>query len=849
MDSTSPQSQQPSGSMSYSPAGPADMPGGSASRNAPITDLPQAQVDAIIRAKRKAREPKACYPCHARKVKCDRNLPCDGCVKRDHAELCSYERPSKRRVGDLGAAYLDGGASASAPAAGGRIPVGDPGTALLDGSVRLKQEPGTGMGPGTATGMSSTTQASPVAPAANGRVSIAREDWDNVRTRLKEMEATLANMRAGLEKANEEGVASASTLETGSVQSADASTRSKGASPEREGIHAPNTLGEGTVHLGSRSVLAYILNNKSGSDQLQALLEGGILPKLGLDNESATYPFVDLWSTDMSTFDISAVCCALPDDQLCKEFFAYYRDIAGAIYPVIEDVVLFERNLDLLLHNKAAAGGVYKADDDQAQRPFGMSIAYLGLLFAVLASGCQSSDLPGKERELSSQVYVCCSYQCLRMTNFLSQPTIEAIQTLLVIGNVLSYNMNPGVSYVLLGMTLRMGLALGLHVESSHFSAAERYRRRHVWWSMAWQDSHFSLSYDRPSTTAVSQPEIAKREGATAGDYSYFESLCGVISLALKVVRSRMLSPHSQLSWASIQEYKDHIQRILIQARPYLRDRKYCVTSTEHLERTVLKLHSSYFSSELCRPALKSTPNTRDPETARMRRECLDHLMTTVEAYVEMHAVSSHAARSWITLQRAISSVFLLAVTEESKSNPHFWSLLHKLKAIISERANAEFGYGPEAAAAAASTSNAPATDRSPVFNTLGQPIAHSSTSSLSSPAAAAVAAETQTQWTKPLAKTLRALEKLESAFHAHPSPSLMNATTGASPTYLNPVAAMHPGPNPPGSGMVPVATTAAMTPMGSLPPHTPESSTSGEWTMPNILDRAQEWIHPPLWS
>lgn len=113
-------------------------------------------------------------------------------------------------------------------------------------------------------------------------------------------------------------------------------------------------------------------------------------------------------------------------------------------------------------------GGVYRTDTDQAQRPFGVTIAYLGLLFAVLASGCQSSDLPGKERELTSQVYgmlrilhlhghsnslnlVCCSYQCLRMTNFLSQPTIEAIQTLLVIGNVLSYNMNPGISYVLLG--------------------------------------------------------------------------------------------------------------------------------------------------------------------------------------------------------------------------------------------------------------------------------------------------------------------------------------------------------------------------------------------------------------
>lgn len=33
----------------------------------------------------------------------------------------------------------------------------------------------------------------------------------------------------------------------------------------------------------------------------------------------------------------------------------------------------------------------------------------------------------------------------------MSRPTLEAIQTLLIIGNVLSYNMNPGVSYILLG--------------------------------------------------------------------------------------------------------------------------------------------------------------------------------------------------------------------------------------------------------------------------------------------------------------------------------------------------------------------------------------------------------------
>ncbi|KAE8135229.1 hypothetical protein BDV38DRAFT_141591 [Aspergillus pseudotamarii] len=797
-------------SMSFSPSmnGP-DM---TAAPSRPVSDLPQSQVDAIIRTKRKAREPKACYPCHARKVKCDRNLPCDGCVKRDHADLCSYERPSKKRImGGAGPAqYRD--SPAATP--GGSESVGLPGSA--ETPIRLKQEPG-------------VARSNPLASA--GRVSIAREEWDNVRSRLKEMEQTITNLRVGLEKA-EEG--QASSLETGSVQSGDASSRSKAASPEREGIHAPNTLGEGTVHLGSRSVLAYILNNKSGSDQLQALLEGGILPKLGLDNESATYPFVDLWSSDMSTFDISAVCSALPSDQQCKEFFYYYRDIAGAIYPVLEDIPNFEIHLDLLLRNRTATGGIYRSDNDQAQKPFGVSIAYLGLLFAVLASGCQSSDLPGKERELTSQVYVCCSYQCLRMTNFLSQPTIEAIQTLLVIGNVLSYNMNPGISYVLLGMTLRMGLALGLHVESSRFSTAERYRRRHVWWSMAWQDSHFSLSYDRPSTTAVCQPEIASKEDSTPGECPYFETLCRVISLALEVVRSRMLNPHAQLSQKTIQAYKERIQHIMIEAKPYLRDRKYCFSTSEHLERVVLKLHSSYFSSELLRPSLKITADPNDPLTTNMRSDCVSNLMTTVEAYVEMHSVSSHASRSWIALQRAISSVFLLAVTEESKTNPRFWTLLREMKMIIAERANEEglFSQGD--------ASSLPQTDRNGSFNAAIPTTNTTATSpaalSTASPASVAVAVDTQTQWAKPLTKTLRALDKLEAAFSSH---GQLPAGHG---TYLNPATASMQNLVPPVS--------AAMTPsVGSLPPPTPESSTSGEWTMPNILDRAAEYIHPPLWS
>lgn len=61
--------------------------------------------------------------------------------------------------------------------------------------------------------------------------------------------------------------------------------------------------------------------------------------------------------------------------------------------------------MERLLRGRQAAGGVYRPDANGLVKPFGMSVSFLSLLFAVLASGCQLSDLPGKERELTSWVY------------------------------------------------------------------------------------------------------------------------------------------------------------------------------------------------------------------------------------------------------------------------------------------------------------------------------------------------------------------------------------------------------------------------------------------------------------
>lgn len=354
---------------------------------------------------------------------------------------------------------------------------------------------------------------------------------------------------------------------------------------------------------------------------------------------------------------------------------------------------------------------------------------------------------------------------------------------------------------------------------------------------MAWQDSHFSLSYDRPSTTAVSQPNIAYRDDSKPGDLSYFESLCQVISLALEVVRIRMLSPHAQISFESIQGYKERIKNIMLDATPHLRDAQWCTSLTEHLERVVLKLHSSYFASELCRPALKPSADVVDAATASMRRDCVSNLMTTVDAYIEMHKISSHAARSWIALQRAISSAFLLAVIEEAKSDAKVWNLLRELEGIIAQRASTERAYDSSDATGAAGTTGT----YDPITGVTNPPGAVPPPLDPTSPAAAP---DTDTQWAKSLAKTHRALQKLLSALgNQHPR------QTARSPAHL-PVSNMPPAASSMGAGGFVPAASAGMTPsVGSLPPPTPESSGSGEWTIPNIFDRVSEYIHPPLWS
>jgi hypothetical protein len=308
------------------------------------------------------------------------------------------------------------------------------------------------------------------------------------------------------------------------------------------------------------------------------------------------------------------------------------------------------------------------------------------------------------------------------------------------------------------------------------------------------------------------------------------------------------------MSFKTIQAYKERIQQAMADAAPHLRDRKYCHSPVHHLERLALKVHFSYITSELCRPALKAEADRNDPLFHKVREDCVDSLVGTVESYIELHSFSAHGSRSWITLQRAISCAFLLAVIDEGKTEPKVRDLLHQLEIIIAERASADGEFGADGIGheGTAFPQVVGTTASYPDSGTAsGATKAHlSAVESLQEPRAASISTftpvKTHTEWTKPLIKSLRALQKLNIAFSV--SQGSRENRGSNSPYGHSSVQGI-----PPASGYTQNSSRSAnnsTTPnIGSLPPPTPESSTSSDWAFPNVLDRAAEYIHPPLWG
>jgi hypothetical protein len=147
-------------------------------------------------------------------------------------------------------------------------------------------------------------------------VTISQFEWDEVNSKMRAMEQILASLNS-LFQAH----AGRKTIDTRSDQSA----TEEGKSPVSQGIYGPNAMQTGSIHIGSKSALIDILDRSKGSDGTADVLpKEDLLAELAMENEAASYPFVDLWSSDPYTFNIAGVCSVLPDDDQCRRWVGWY---------------------------------------------------------------------------------------------------------------------------------------------------------------------------------------------------------------------------------------------------------------------------------------------------------------------------------------------------------------------------------------------------------------------------------------------------------------------------------------------------------------------------------------------
>lgn len=238
--------------------------------------------------RRRPRECKTCLPCRASKVRCDRNVPCANCVKRNFN--CSYGRP----------------------------PPTIPKPALVP-------EPFPTAAPTATTPQYSATylstardvpyDAEPSDDPLSDTVTVSQMEWDEINSKMQAMEQILSSLHSLFQ--------SHSTRQPVESQSEESTTEER-PSPAGQGIYGANALKTGPVHIGSRSALMDILDKSKGPDgTADALPKDDLLAELALGNESAAYPFVDLWSSDPYTFNIAGVCGVLPDDEQCRKWVTF----------------------------------------------------------------------------------------------------------------------------------------------------------------------------------------------------------------------------------------------------------------------------------------------------------------------------------------------------------------------------------------------------------------------------------------------------------------------------------------------------------------------------------------------
>ncbi|KAJ5623789.1 Transcription factor [Penicillium lagena] len=591
-----------------------------------------ARVRELLKSKRRHRVVKSCFPCRHRKVRCDGDVPCSSCVRGGHAELCGAPRSSDM-LGKGGGGINDLPRAFEGEIGGDRnehrqivryVPYRISISLCLclchlicPSSVRANDTEATGSGALSAS-ISDTPDVS----------SMIRR-LENIEEQISCLKADLQQTQSGTYKGGPQ-----------MPERASSSRRASRPDPSPGKLFFEDTTGA-TVYLGSHSdpPATLGLNDAILIDQLAA----------------RTYPFTNLWRPGAGALEI---CQTLPDDENIIRYWQAYQTCAYPFYPVPVTYKEFTTSLFSFLDQRATlqanSDGDWSSLDD-------IDSSWLALLFAILASGVQLSNDPIKERDLKTKVFICSSFQCLRTSNFFINTDMNQIQAMALIGHCLGNNLDTNSAWILMGSALRLAQSIGLHdetVSAGSYSPTDQLQRKRLWWMLLLQDTFLSLTYDRPRNITKSNSSIPSDPDTVSG-YSFAESMFSVCQIELDRTRQE-----DSESVAAALAAKRRLEKIFESASSFLVEKHRCHTLQDHLERLALRIHVSYGVCRFLRLALEtaasSGSDSLELDSNTLTTECIDHAEEAVEAFLDMHRLSSTVCRLWAFVHNAVSCAITL---------------------------------------------------------------------------------------------------------------------------------------------------------------------------------------------
>ncbi|TVY93069.1 hypothetical protein LAWI1_G000993 [Lachnellula willkommii] len=438
-------------------------------------------------------------------------------------------------------------------------------------------------------------------------------------------------------------------------------------------------------YLGQNSIAAFLSEEaragQPSGDGEQDVIRKDIMPILGLQISTSSYPFMSKEHMDKVKEDIAA---ALPSARDVLKTFQIYKQIVQPFWGLLIDIEDFESKLCIYLEDRSATA------KHPANGGKGVSSAWLGMLFAVLAVATSYTELSYHKRVATSQAFVQASFHCLRLSNFLIRPSLESLQALLILGFVLANDMKAEASWALIGLTCRLAQALGLH-RGPHENArvpqptASDLPRRKLWWTIVWQDSLLSLSFDRSPIAMMTRCQLPLGPTADEG-WSYTEAM---YQLCSKILQSVNNDSNADPDFNQIIKDSQEVENIRQQVCPQFRHKDSCKTVQDRLQYFAVRLHTAFVVSVLCRPALRRGEiiGMDVAQKEMLALKCKQNLTETVRMYLKMHSLSVIPTRSWAFTYHGLSSAVLLGILGETKTDPEVRQLQGDLISALSTTA------------------------------------------------------------------------------------------------------------------------------------------------------------------